>query len=122
MALSVIACFALAPSFPSFFYTSCSTLHPRCTLITRGFIVEARNCEKRRTLQPSTPFMTFSPSSVYICLALLLFFNIFFTYVCLGSYTLVFVFYFYHPNRSRITEPLKRPVNKTFCFLSGASR
>ena len=80
MALFVIACFALAPSFPSFSYTSCSTLHPRCTLITRGFIGEARNCEKRRILQPSTvttPFMTFSPSSVYICLALLLFFNIF---------------------------------------------
>ena len=77
MALFVIACFALAPSFPSFSYTGCSTLHPRCTLITRGFIVEARNFEKQRILQPSTPFMTFSPSSVYICLALLLFFNIF---------------------------------------------
>ena len=77
MALFVIACFALAPSFPSFSYTGCSTLHPRCTLITRGFIVDARNCEKQRILQPSTPFMTFSPSIVYICLALPLFFNIF---------------------------------------------
>ena len=48
MALFVIACFSLAPRFRSFSYTICSTLHPRSTLITHGFIVEAKNCEKWR--------------------------------------------------------------------------
>ena len=70
MALFVIACFALAPSFPSFSYTSCSTLHLRCTLITCGFIT--KNGEYYHQLRS-----WLSPSSVYICLALLLFFNIF---------------------------------------------
>ena len=101
MALFVIACFALAPSFPFFSYTSCSTLHQHCTLITHIL----------KLLQPS-PCKSFviTINSVHdffpFCLYLFSFafsFQHFFTYVFVGSYTFVFVFYFYPPNRSRRT-------------------
>ena len=117
MALFVIACFSLNPRFPSFptlaaaLCTSIIQYSPMASLWKPRI---AKNGEYGpiilKLLQPSPSLSIATINSVcnFFPFCLYLFscafiFQHFFMYVCIGSYTLVFVFYFYHPNHSRRT-------------------